>query len=141
MFGFDKKSPSVLGKNFESLNGIALSYSKGNVDDKYSGGQKTNIDSYYLALYNSNFTESGLGLYNNNTLHSAYHTYNAKRSIVIGNFSTTATADFSGLQLGATTEFGYGFKVREKLLISPNVGLSYVFLKQNDYQENAVSSR
>ena len=139
MFGFDKKSSSTLGDNkFKSLNGIALSYSKTNINDKYSGGQGTNIESYYLALYNSNFTESGVGLYNNNSLHSSYHNYNTKRSIVIGTFATTATADFSGIQLGATTEFGYGFKVGDKLLISPNAGLSYVFLKQDDYQEKGA---
>ena len=138
MFGVDKKSSSVFGDKFQSLYGIALSYSKTNIDDKETGGQGTDINSYYLALYNSNFTDSGLGLYNNNTLHSSYHDYSTKRSIVIGNFATTASADFSGLQLGATTEFGYGFKAGKDLLISPNAGLSYVFLKQEDYQEKGA---
>lgn len=138
MLGLDTKGPSIFGKKFESLYGVALSYSKTDIDNKDVNDQRTNIDSYYLALYNSNFAESGLGLYNNNALHSTYHAYDAKRSIVIGSFATTATADFSGLQLGATSEFGYGFKIAEKLLISPNVGLSYAFLKQEDYQEKGA---
>jgi uncharacterized protein with beta-barrel porin domain len=124
-----------VNKAFNSTLGATFSYSKANVQDESIAAREVGIDSYQLALYNGNYQKKGVGLYSKNIVNTAYNRYKSRRNIVAGSFNATAHGEFSGIQYGAKSEFGYNQKLSKIILLTPHISLSYHRLDLEDYQE------
>ena len=118
--------------------GVAAAYGHGKASSKSSTRQNSFVDSYQIALYNNNFGKSGLGFYNKNTLYAAIDQYKTVRIIEVGTFKAEADGKFSGNQHGFKTSIGYGIKIANEAVLSPNVGLHYSRLSQGNYTENGA---
>ncbi len=126
--------------------GGALSYGESNIDSDVSGASNTNvtdeykISSYQIILYNNNSTKDGLGFYNNNIINFTHNSYTSKRNIIVGATSEVANASFGGSSYGLKSDIGYNFKLSDNSLFSPNVGVKYFTLNQDDYQETGAGN-
>lgn len=126
-----------------SLIGVAGSANKVHLTDRNDNSNLENVESYQLTLYgffDPSF-ECGrdiTGLYVDGMMGIASNSYDNRRNVNIGNFSTSGFSNFMGYQLGAQLDTGYVF-LYEDLYIAPISRFKYTYLRFEDYTENGAS--
>jgi len=116
--------------------GVALSYASSVINAKGSNsGDNSGIDSYQTTLYG---TYIGEPYYIDTSLSVAMHQYSTERQISFTGFSDIADSRYKGYQYTAKIDGGHPINTG-LIIVTPTLGASYSFLKQNSYTESSTN--
>lgn len=114
--------------------GLAVSYSKSDINGNGGGQEKTSIDSYQTALYGSYepgeyFVEGQLAL--------AFNNVNTARRITFGGLDRTAKGTYDAIQHSASLGAGVPL-FWENWALTPKAGLFYSYTRPESYKETGA---
>lgn len=113
--------------------GVALSYTKVNVDDRAFAPKNDDIKSWQGTLYG--FYDFSYGMYFNAIAAFAHNNYHSNRVIHAHDFITTATGSFTGNQWGIQGDLGRSIPNQSCYFFAPFVRLKYINVNFDEYTE------
>ena len=135
-YGFALGADTAIGRNDNSILGLAFAYANSDTTSKLAGNKESQINTYQVSLYNNNSNGHGTGFYNENILSYGINKYQTKRTIEIGSFSANPSASFNGKQYSARIGFGYNATFFGKILsFTPNTYFEYQKVTKDSYDE------
>ena len=118
--------------------GVSFAYANSSANETGNReGSGLLVNSYIGTLYG---TYRGDPWYVDTSLTFGYHNYKSTRMVdSLGLGTQVATANFSGQQYGAHTEFGYPLQVAPRTLVTPFATVTYNYLTEDAYQESGAT--
>ncbi|TCJ17138.1 autotransporter domain-containing protein [Parasulfuritortus cantonensis] len=110
--------------------GLAVGYAGSDVD---STGSRLDMDSYQLAAY---LSWTPADYYLDASVGYGWHAADSRRSVVVGSYAETASADYDGNSLALGVEAGRLYKWGRNGTVAPFVGLGYNRFERDGFTEH-----